>query len=61
MSTATLEEIAELRRLCTNFLIGHDTDEIGGSNANPFQGNMSYFRIRNVAPYQGASYTPEFV
>ena len=44
-----------------DFYIGHDTDEIGGSNANPFQGNMSYFRIRNVAPYQGASYTPEFV
>lgn len=44
-----------------DFLIGHDTDEMGGSNANPFQGNMSYFRIRNVAPYQGASYTPEFV
>lgn len=44
-----------------DFLIGHDTDEIGGSNGNPFQGNMSYFRIRNVAPYQGASYTPEFV
>lgn len=44
-----------------DFLIGHDTDEIGGSNANPFQGNMSYFRLRNVAPYQGASYTPEFV
>lgn len=44
-----------------DFLIGHDSDEIGGSNANPFQGNMSYFRIRNVAPYQGANYTPEFV
>lgn len=44
-----------------DFYIGHDADEIGGSNANPFQGNMSYFRIRNVAPYQGASYTPEFV
>lgn len=44
-----------------DFLIGHDTDEIGGSNGNPFQGNMSYFRIRNVAPYQGENYTPEFV
>lgn len=44
-----------------DFLIGHDSDEIGGSNANPFQGNVSYFRIRNVAPYQGANYTPEFV
>ena len=39
----------------TDFLIGHDTDEIGGSNANPFQGNMSYFRIRNVAPYHDLS------
>ena len=44
-----------------DFLIGHDTDEIGGSNGNPFQGNMSYFRIRNVAPYQGTNYTPEWV
>lgn len=44
-----------------DFLIGHDEDEMGGSNANPFHGNMSYFRIRNVAPYQGASYTPEWV
>ena len=44
-----------------DFLIGHDTDEIGGSNGNPFQGNMSYFRIRNVAPYLGSNYTPEWV
>ena len=44
-----------------DFLIGHDSDEIGGSNGNPFQGNMSYFRIRNVAPYQGTNYTPEWV
>ena len=44
-----------------DFYIGHDGEEPGGSTANPFQGNMSYFRIRNVAPYQGASYTPEFV
>lgn len=44
-----------------DFLIGHDTDEMGGSNANPFKGNMSYFRIRNVAPYQGTNYTPEWV
>ena len=44
-----------------DFYIGHDEDEIGGSNANPFQGSMSYFRIRNVAPYQGANYTPEWV
>lgn len=44
-----------------DFLIGHDTDAIGSQNGNPFQGNMSYFRIRNVAPYQGASYTPEWV
>lgn len=44
-----------------DFIIGHDSDPIGGSEGNPFQGNMSYFRIRNVAPYQGASYTPEFV
>lgn len=44
-----------------DFYIGHDTNEIGGSTGRPFQGNMSYFRIRNVAPYQGASYTPEFV
>lgn len=44
-----------------DFLIGHDTDAIGESNANPFKGNMSYFRIRNVAPYKGASYTPEWV
>lgn len=44
-----------------DFLIGHDEAELGGPDANPFQGNMSYFRIRNVAPYQGASYTPEFV
>lgn len=44
-----------------DFLIGHDTDEIGGSNGNPFRGNMSYFRIRNVAPYQGSNYTPEYV
>lgn len=44
-----------------DFLIGHDTDAIGGQNANPFKGNMSYFRIRNVAPYKGASYTPEWV
>lgn len=44
-----------------DFLIGHDTDGIGGSNGNPFRGNMSYFRIRNVAPYQGSNYTPEYV
>lgn len=44
-----------------DFYIGHDDEELGDPNANPFQGNMSYFRIRNVAPYQGASYTPEFV
>lgn len=44
-----------------DFLIGHDVDEIGGSNGNPFQGNMSYFRIRNVAPYLGSNYTPEWV
>ena len=44
-----------------DFLIGHDEAELGGPDANPFQGNISYFRIRNVAPYQGASYTPEFV
>lgn len=44
-----------------DFYIGHDTNEIGGSTGRPFQGNMSYFRIRNVAPYQGASYTPEWV
>lgn len=44
-----------------DFYIGHDSDEIGGSNANPFKGNMSYFRIRNVAPYKGVNYTPEWV
>ncbi len=44
-----------------DFYIGHDDEELGDPNANPFQGNMSYFRIRNVAPYQGASYTPEWV
>ena len=43
-----------------DFRIGHDF-EIGLPAANPFKGNMSYFRIRNVAPYKGASYTPEFV
>ena len=44
-----------------DFLIGHDDDVVGSSNANPFQGNMSYFRIRHVAPYKGANYTPEWV
>ena len=44
-----------------DFYIGQDSDETGSSNANPFYGNMSYFRIRNVAPYQGANYTPEWV
>lgn len=43
-----------------DFRIGHDFEE-GTASANAFYGNMSYFRIRNVAPYQGASYTPEFV
>ena len=43
------------------FHIGNDNDGIGTTSENPFYGNMSYFRIRNVAPYKGASYTPEMI
>lgn len=44
-----------------DFHIGNDNDGIGTTAENPFYGSMSYFRIRNVAPYQGANYTPEVI
>ena len=44
-----------------DFHIGNDNDGIGTTAENPFYGSMSYFRIRNVAPYQGANYTPELI
>ena len=44
-----------------DFHIGSDNDGIGTTTENPFYGSMSWFRIRNVAPYNGANYTPEMI